>query len=704
MHVSFILSFLLASATALPTASLNKKRAAAAQDVNLLEARDLLNRNDLEDGDSSSCPPAILIYARGSTEPGNLGITVGPILAEAMQLAIPDIWIQGVGGPYTADLAPNFLPEGTTDASIDEAKRLFQMAYDKCPDTPVVTAGTVVVGYALSELQSAVQNQVVGAALFGYTKNEQLGGRIPNYPTDKTKIFCLPTDLQLDMFPWRVGVPRSETSGVEKWEAPDPAEWVARGYAVVNIDARGAFKSGGDLYVYRTQEGRDGYDCIEWIAEQTWCNGRVAMAGNSWLGTTQWFIAAEQPPHLACMAPWEGLGDYYRESICRGGIPDHAFWDLLMDWTCGPGKREDAGAMAEKYGTWNDYWEDKKPKLRNIVTPMYATASFSTRLHTEGSLRGFQLSRSSEKWLRWIVTQEWHDLYRPENVDDLQRFFDKYMLDKDNGWEQTPRVRYSLLGYNRPSIVHMPADQYPPAKFRYETMFLDAASGTLRHSIPLTESVVEYQADSPSDIGCSFTYTFKEYTELCGISEARVYMSTPDHDDMDVYVVLRKLDKNGRELWHKNIPMEDLPEGTTVEDIPNHNFWRYIGPNGRLRASHRAITYESLEDLGPDEYNKLMGPAYVYHPHTATQPLRRDQIVELDISLWPGGIIFDAGESMRLEFAGQCQVLQDFDGVNEHLVNYNVRRHRLHTGGGYESQLLVNLWRSGQKYDNTETA
>lgn len=47
------------------------------------------------------------------------------------------------------------------------------------------------------------------------------------------------------------------------------------------------------------------------------------------------FIAAEQPPHLACIAPWEGLGDYYRESICRGGIPDHAFWDLLFGWACG---------------------------------------------------------------------------------------------------------------------------------------------------------------------------------------------------------------------------------------------------------------------------------------------------------------------------------------------------------------------------------
>lgn len=131
---------------------------------------------------------------------------------------------------------------------------------------------------------------------------------------------------------------------------------------------------------------------------------------------------------------------------------------------------------------------------------------------------------------------------------------------------------------------------------------------------------------------------------------------------------------------------------------------RYIGPNGRLRASHRAVTYESLPDLSPDEYKKLMGPAYVYHPHTATQPLRRDQAVELEISLWPGGIIFDAGESMRLEFAGRVQILQDFDGVKEHLVNHNVGRHRLHTGGRHESHFLVNLWRGGKQGDIGEKA
>ncbi|CAN9296911.1 unnamed protein product [Alternaria alternata] len=493
---------------------------------------------------------------------------------------------------------------------------------------------------------------------------------------------------QLDMFPWRVGIPRNRTSGLEKWEAPDPAEWIPRGYAIVNIDARGSFKSGGEFHVYGTQEGRDGYDSIEWIAQQSWCNTKVTMAGNSWLSTTQWFIAAEKPPHLCCMAPWEGLGDYYRESICRGGIPDHAFWDVLMAWACGPNEREDVGAMVDRYGLWNDYWEDKKPKLWNISVPMYATASYSTGLHTEGSVRGFQLCRSKEKWLRWTATQEWHDIYQEENIDDLQRFLDKHMYGLDNGWEKTPKVRQSMLGYNRPSVINRPASEYPPVDFHYHTFFLDAKTRTLSKSKPNASSSAEYHAESQTDDGLSFSYKFDRYTELCGISKATLYMSTDDHNDMDVYIVIRKLDHDGQALWHQNIPMEDLPEGTKVEQIPRENIWRYIGPNGRLRASHREVTEETIEGISQEEYRKLMGPAYIYHPHTSKQPLLPGEIVELEISLWPGGMVFDAGESMSLEIKGHLPILPEFEGLEEKLVNFNFGRHKLHTGPYYGSQLF----------------
>jgi predicted acyl esterase len=138
----------------------------------------------------------------------------------------------------------------------------------------------------------------------------------------------------------------------------------------------------------------------------------------------------------------------------------------------------------------------------------------------------------SDYRLRWTSTQEWHDIYQPENIDGLQKFFDKYMLGIDNGWEKTPKIRCSMLGYNRPSVINRPASEYPPADFTYETLFLDANTGKLSDRQPSDEGIVEYQADLRSDDGCKFVYTVEKYTELFGISKLKVWMSTDDHNDM----------------------------------------------------------------------------------------------------------------------------------------------------------------------------
>jgi predicted acyl esterase len=54
--------------------------------------------------------------------------------------------------------------------------------------------------------------------------------------------------------------------------------------------------------------------------------------------------------------------------------------------------------MVEKYPLWNAYWEDKKPRLADIEIPMYVLASYSTQLHTEGSIRGWKYASSKQKW------------------------------------------------------------------------------------------------------------------------------------------------------------------------------------------------------------------------------------------------------------------------------------------------------------------
>ena len=77
---------------------------------------------------------------------------------------------------------------------------------------------------------------------------------------------------------------------------------VERGYAVVVQDVRGRYASDGEFRPYQN-EGRDGYDTIEWAAGQSWSDGNVGTFGLSYPGAVQWLAAVENPPHLKAMVP-----------------------------------------------------------------------------------------------------------------------------------------------------------------------------------------------------------------------------------------------------------------------------------------------------------------------------------------------------------------------------------------------------------------
>ncbi len=96
------------------------------------------------------------------------------------------------------------------------------------------------------------------------------------------------------------------------------AWWARRGYAVVAADCRGKYQSGGTFDAYR-DDGPDGHDTIEWIAEQPWSNGKVGMSGRSYGGITQWQAAPHRPPHLTAIAPQVIMGDYFSECHRIGG-------------------------------------------------------------------------------------------------------------------------------------------------------------------------------------------------------------------------------------------------------------------------------------------------------------------------------------------------------------------------------------------------
>jgi putative CocE/NonD family hydrolase len=78
--------------------------------------------------------------------------------------------------------------------------------------------------------------------------------------------------------------------------------FATHGYPFLTIGVRGRGNSEGSFRPL-IQEANDGYDVVEWLAQQPYCNGKVAMWGGSYAGYDQWATAKERPPHLATIVP-----------------------------------------------------------------------------------------------------------------------------------------------------------------------------------------------------------------------------------------------------------------------------------------------------------------------------------------------------------------------------------------------------------------
>ena len=462
--------------------------------------------------------------------------------------------------------------------------------------------------------------------------------------------------LMADDYPGRAGIPREATSGLEKFEGPDPAYWCNHGYAIVNPDARGCFNSEGDIRFWGTWEAQDGYDLIEWTADQSWASGKVGMSGNSWLALMQWFIGALKPPHLTAIAPWEGAADLYRDDVARGGIPSTGFNNLITSQLRGKNRVEDVPAMIGKYPLMNAYWEDKTPKMENIDVPAYVVASW-TIIHTRGTLDGFRRIASKDKWLRVHNTMEWPDYYTQENVEDLRRFFDHYLKGIDNGWEKNPRVRLSVLDPGGTDIVDRPEVEFPLSRAQNTLLHIDAAKASLSPAPVSNESSTRYKADDGQGFA-SFTMHLDEQTELTGYMKLRLWVESDGSDDMDLFVIVQKLDEKGVVL------------PALVFNMP------FPTATGRLRVSHREL----------DEVRST--PSEPFLMHRRELRLKPGEIVPVEIPIWPTSMLWHKGQQLRVLVAGHDPSPQIMVPVPPPITR-NKGYHIIHAGGRYDSHLLV---------------
>ncbi|KAH8881276.1 alpha/beta-hydrolase [Thozetella sp. PMI_491] len=490
-------------------------------------------------------------------------------------------------------------------------------------------------------------------------------------------------DMIFNVCVWKCCLKPSDVSGLEKFEGVDPAWWVAHGYATVHVDSRGVGQSGGQVPIMGMQDAEDCYDVIEAVAKMDWCDGNVGMAGNSYLAIIQWHVAQLQPPSLKAIAPWEGCGDLFREQFVRGGWFTMSNMDLIDTLIIKGGSGvEDQSIMYERSPVSNIYWEDKRPDMKKVNIPTFMAGSDFSNIHTMGAVRAWMEVPHEDKWIKWNGYQEWFDLYAlPESYEELKKFFDRYLKGIQNDWESTPKVRWTSLQFGDRAPIHdIILPDFPVPNTEYKTLYLDSNSALS----PQAPSAVATSSHNSEDrfAYSAFTYTFPQDTRIIGIPKAVLYMSSPAQDDFITFVLLRKLDKNGKLLYHLQFPIDRTPL-QSIDDIAEkdkQSLTLHMGSMGILRASRRKT-----------DPSRSIHSNFPFHPHDEIQLVPAGEVVRLEIGIWAMGNDFDAGESIQVQIHGQYPSFNETSAFSKPRPESekNHGEHIVHFGGDYQSHVIL---------------
>jgi predicted acyl esterase len=458
------------------------------------------------------------------------------------------------------------------------------------------------------------------------------------------------------------------TSDYAAFEAPDPGFWVPRGYAVVHADVRGMWNSEGHGTWLSPRDAEDYFDLIEWAAAQPWSTGRVGLSGVSYLAMAQWAVAALQPPHLAAIMPWEGVSDMYRELAFHGGMRETGFVPSFYRQRVRAHHNpafplgEDLLDQIQRHPLDDEYWDGKRPDLAGITVPALVCASWSDQgLHTRGSLEGFVRIASEHKWLYTHGRRKWETFYGADAQRVQQQFFDCFLRGSDSGMLDVPRVRLEVRrDYDTQQVRDERA--WPPPGTTTRRLYLDARQGLLSATPPSEEASVAYAASVRAGDRSRATFVLRldRDTELTGGIRLRLWIAPEEADDADLFVGVEKISAAG-----------------TVVGFSGYNFVPDdVVAKGWLRLSHRELDEARSTETRP------------WHTHRIVEKVRPGQVVAADVEVLPSSTLFEAGSSLRLVVQGH--ELRDYPSFG-HTDTVNRGRHRLFTGGRYDSFLAVPL-------------
>ena len=439
----------------------------------------------------------------------------------------------------------------------------------------------------------------------------------------------------------------------QSWEVVDPEKWVPHNYACVRVDSRGCGCSPGFIDHFAPRETKDFYDCIEWSGVQPWSNGKVGLNGISYYGINQWHVATLQPPHLAAMCIWEGAADWYRDMTHHGGILC-TFWDNWYDMqvktvqygagergrrsrvhgelVCGPEtlserelakNRSDFGTEICNHPLDDDYHKARSPIWEKVITPMLSAANWGGQpLHPRGNFEGFVRAASKQKWLEAHGIEHWTHFCTDYGRKQQLKFFDHFLHGKKNGWDKEPRVRLQVRHIDK--FVERTEAEWPLKRTKWTKLQLDPLGMGLGSKRARKTATLSF--DAMGDGLTFLTPPVAEDTEITGPSALKLFVSSST-SDADLFAVLRVFGPDLKEVVFQGAIDPHTPIG-----------------QGWLRVSHRKLD------------KRLSRPYRPYHTHDQKQPLKKGQVVELDIEIWPTSIVVPKGHRIALSIRGKDYV------------------------------------------------
>lgn len=481
------------------------------------------------------------------------------------------------------------------------------------------------------------------------------------------------------------------------WRETGPIEYYLKhGYAFVHLDVRGTGRSGGDYRYMCEAEQRDLYDVIVWITRQNWSNGKVGGIGQSYYARMQWFMGIQNPPGLACIAPYDGNVDTYRSSAYTGGIPG-AFPSIWYNSTTrcinqypasGPSRllEWDYVGAVKAHSTYDEFWKSRAAaeNLDKIKVPVFSIGVWSkVDLHLNGNIVGFQRTRSPKKLLVFgssslfaavadFSSEAFHETY-------LRPFYDHCLKGLKTSYAAEPAVRYFVPG----AETFRTADTWPPKDICYKPFYLQSGrtgsvssindgrldaenpgEGATSYDYPNPKwraGVVGFDRDGrPDPVGLVLTFTseaLEHDLEIAGPIQLDLYASS-SNTDTDFIVKISE-----------QYPREP---GSDPAAQPRHR----VVTKGWLRASHRAI----------DQDRSL--PCAPWYSHLKPETIEPQKVYCYNIALMPTAYRFKKDSRIRIEIANGDSQLTEFVFQHEYTPD-KVGRDTIHHNAQHPSHVLL---------------